>query len=41
VNVGGIINDGATSRAREAGCLVVTDRCMPKEPQQLKKRLNI
>lgn len=33
----GVINEEAASRAREAGLLVVMDRCMRKEHQSLKK----
>ncbi|MEE8352936.1 MAG: CoA-binding protein, partial [Dehalococcoidales bacterium] len=31
----GVINDDAAARAREAGLLVVMDRCMLKEHQRL------
>ena len=33
----GVINEEASTRAREAGLLVVMDRCMLKEHQKLKK----
>ena len=34
----GVINEEAATRAREAGLLVVMDKCMLIEHQQLKKR---
>ena len=33
----GVINEQATARAREAGLLVVMDKCMLKEHQKLKQ----
>jgi predicted CoA-binding protein len=34
----GLINEEAAARAREAGLMVVMDKCMRKEHQKLKKR---
>jgi predicted CoA-binding protein len=34
----GVINEEAAARAREAGLMVVMDKCMFKEHQKLKKR---
>jgi predicted CoA-binding protein len=34
----GVINEEAAARAREAGLMVVMDKCMRKEHQKLKKR---
>ena len=34
---GGVINEEASTRAKEAGLLVVMDRCMLKEHRKLKK----
>ena len=36
----GVINKEAAARAREAGLMVVMDRCMRKEHMKLKKRLS-
>ena len=36
----GVINEEAASRAREAGLLVVTNKCMFKEHQRLSKNLD-
>lgn len=36
----GIINEEAATRAREAGLLVVMDRCMLKEHQKLRNSIN-
>jgi len=34
----GVINEGAAARAREAGLMVVMDKCMRKEHRKLKKQ---
>jgi len=34
----GVINEEASARAREAGLMVVMDKCMRKEHRRLKKR---
>jgi hypothetical protein len=34
----GVVNGEAAARAREAGLMVVTDKCMRKEHQKLKKQ---
>ena len=34
----GVINEEAAARAREAGLMVIMDKCMRKEHQKLKKR---
>ena len=36
----GVINEEAALRARDAGLLVVMDRCMLKEHKRLSKKLN-
>lgn len=36
----GVINEEAAARAKKAGLMVVMDRCMRKEHQKLKNRLN-
>jgi hypothetical protein len=37
----GVINEEAAARAREAGLMVVMDKCIRKEHQKLKKQTSI